>query len=259
MRVMAHIPCQQYGFIEIEGTDADLPAIEKAYNNYSEKPLAFRGAPELVSSEDPGQVITTFTGEQVRYWPKEHKYRTMENKKMLSGSKFAEQFEEPFDRDRILGFTAKKRGSTVEKIGAAWDMRGLVSRNFGTAIHQAMELWFKHRDVEYGVMKHPFLKSMVETFPLKDEDIKSEVMVSDVKRLLVGQIDGLQVTGEMRGRVLDFKSDAEVSKNLERHSFQLSFYASILEAFGWTIEGLDIWNYTVGWKRYELERKEVKI
>ena len=62
MRVMAHIPTQTYGFVEVEGTDQELPRIEELYNKYSEKPLAFRGAPELVSSEDTGKVITTFTG-----------------------------------------------------------------------------------------------------------------------------------------------------------------------------------------------------
>lgn len=259
MKITAHVPCQQYGFMEFEGTDADLPAIEKYYNQYSEKPLAFRGVPEIVSSEDPGQVITTFTGEQVRYWPAQHKYRTLEKQKLLSGSHYAEQFAEPFDRDRLLGLTAKKRNSTVEHVGAAWEHRGLISRTFGTAIHAAMEGWFKYKDVDYGVPKHPFLKGIVESFPLAEADIRPEIMVSDTKRLMVGQIDGLLVTGDHTGIVLDFKSDADVKKNLGKHWHQLSFYSSILQAFDWDISGLQVWNYTTKWEVYESPVLEVKI
>lgn len=259
MRVMAHIPTQTYGFVEVEGTDQDLPRIEELYNKYSEKPLAFRGAPELVSSEDTGKIITTFTGEQVRYWPAQHKYRTLDGKKMMSASHYAEQFADPFDRDRILALTAKKRGSTVEHVGAAWEHRGLISRTFGTALHAALEGWFKYRDVDYGVPKHPFLKEVVENFPLKDKDIRPEIMVSDTKRLMVGQIDGLIVTGDHSGIILDYKSDADVKKNLEKHWHQLSFYASILQAFDWKITGLQIANYTTKWEFHESPVLEVKL
>lgn len=257
MDITLRVPIAQYAYAEVKGTPEELPEMEKFYNRMAEKPVTFRGAGEF-SSEDPGQVITTFTGEQVRYWPKEHKYRTMENKKLLSGSHYAEQFAEPFDRDRLLAMTAKKQGCTVEHIAAAWDKRGEMARHFGTALHVAMESWFRFgKDTTYGIPKIQFLADAVESFPLKGEDVKPEIMVSDIARRLVGQIDGLLITGDMEGVILDYKTDSKPEKNLKKHAAQLGLYQAILEAHGWTITGRQIWSFTGAWKKFDLPEHKV--
>lgn len=260
MKITARCPIQQYGYMEFEGTQADLTTIERYYNMYAEKPLTFRGAPEIASSDThQWKVIETFTGEKLRYDSEKHHYETLDGKRLLSGSKYAEQFATPFDRDLILGRTAKKLGSTVEHIGKLWDKRGEMARHFGTALHVAMETWFLGRGTGYEIPKIQFLADAVDSFPLKNEKVLPEIMVSDVKRLLVGQIDGLLVTGEKQGVILDYKTDQSIKKNLPKHEAQMSLYASILKAFGWSISHAELWSYTSKWEKFHVDLKEVKI
>lgn len=207
-------------------------------------------------TEAVSEVVTTFTGDRLLYNPVTHKYRTLDGKKLLSGSAYAEHFAEPFDRPKWLKKTAKKlkaagyAGATEEFVGAAWDLRGDLSRTFGTSLHKAMECWFKFNTIGYGVPKHPFLKEMVESFPLRGSAVHPEIMVSDLKRGMVGQIDGLEERAAKTGAILDYKSDAEVGKNLVKHYNQLSFYAHILMAHGWDIEEVQVWNHCNGWEMY---------
>jgi hypothetical protein len=84
----------------------------------------------------------------------------------------------------------------------------------------------------YKEPKHPFLNKVLEDFPLKKEKVLPELLVSDIKNKRVGQIDGLVVIGEKKGKLIDYKSDAEIKKNLPKHFAQLSFYAEILQSFG---------------------------
>lgn len=197
--------------------------------------------------------VVTFTGDTLLYNPETHHYTTLDFEPLLSGSRYAEEFAKPFDRERLLALTAKKLKTTEEFVGKAWDLRGELARNFGTAIHQSMELYFKYKDIGYGVPKNPYLKKMVESFPLLDKDIRPEIMVSDLTRGLVGQIDGLLIPDPVvkEGVILDYKSDAEVEKNLQKHFNQLSFYAHILRAHGWIVEKVQVWNYVGAWAPYD--------
>lgn len=208
---------------------------------------------------EDGEVVTTFTGEKLCYNPQTHKYTTLEGEKLLSGSTYADWFAEPFDRDKWLKRTAKKLKVTTEQVAAAWDLRGDMSRTFGTSLHKAMECWFKYRDLGYGIPKHPFLKEVVNSFPLKSEKILSELMVSDLKRGLVGQIDGLNLTNPKVARIIDYKSDASVGSSLFKHFNQLSFYAHILMAHGWVIDELQVWNYTDKWTEYKSPVLELRL
>jgi ATP-dependent exoDNAse (exonuclease V) beta subunit len=141
-------------------------------------------------------------------------------------------------------------------IDAMWTANSNMSKTFGTAVHLAMEQWFKHNGhgTKYHLPKHPFLLKLVKDFPLKDADVYPEIMVSCVERKMVGQIDGLVKTGEnpedKRGYLIDYKTDAEVEKNLPKHFAQLSFYAFILKQFGWEIEKVEVWNYTTKWENH---------
>jgi hypothetical protein len=257
IRAKFHVPCQQYGFVELEGEVQDLPLLEELYNRYAERPLTFKSSAPAVA--DAGKVVTTFTGEQLRYDATLHKYTTMDGQPLLSGSHYAEAFGNPFDKERILEATAKKLGQTTALVGAAWEMRGDLGRTFGTALHKAMECYFKYNSIGYGVPKHPILKQAVESFPFLNRKVEAEIMVSDVGAKLVGQIDALEVVGPKTGVIWDFKSDAEVKKNLTKHYNQLSFYAHILKAHGWEILGLQVWNYTNAWECYKSEVLPLKL
>lgn len=252
MKLTFHVPTQQYGFLEIEGTEEDRKEMEVLYNTYAETKLPFKTGTFIE--------IETFTGEKIRYNEENHVYEDMEGNRLVGGSTYAESKVKPFDKEMILPKVAKKLGVEAGTIDAMWSGNGNISRTFGTAVHAVMEQWFRYKEqgTEYHLPKHPFLKNLIETYPRKDSTILPEVFVSSVKNRMVGQIDGIEITREKTCNLIDFKSDADVKKNLEKHSYQLSFYAYILEKHGWTVEHLYIDNYTTGWTTTEVERKEIK-
>src|SRR5262249_1070679 len=102
---------------------------------------------------------------------------------------------------------------------------------------------------EYHLPSHPFLRKAVESFPLKDCNGLPELFVSDVKNRRVGQIDLLNIINENSRIAIinDYKTDANITKNIAGHFNQLSHYAHILMAHGWQIPELIIWNYTDSW------------
>lgn len=249
MKITAHVPCQQYGFIEIEGTDKDLPKIEKLYNDYAEYPLSFKKG---VYKE-----VLTFTGEKVLYNEETHSYTDLEGNKLISGSQFKKQFDAPFDKEKILPLMEKKYGIPASVIDAMWTANSKISTTFGNALHLTMEQWYTHNkngtEKEYHLPKQIFLRNCIDTFPLKDMNVLPELMVSCVKKKMVGQIDGLVVTGEKEGYLIDYKTDASIDKNLVGHFIQLSFYARILQEYGWVVPFIEVWNFTEKWEAYRSE------
>lgn len=251
MKTKFHIPTQSFGFLEIEGTEKDFEKMEKLYNRYAETAINFNGK---------FKEVTTFTDEVVLYDEENHKYTDQNGGVLMSGSQFAASFEQPFDKEVQVPKTAKKLNVAEKHIDAMWTANGKISRMFGTVIHKAMEHWFRNKvhGTKYNISKHPFLKSVVESFPLKDKEVLPELMVSCVARKMVGQIDGLHITGEKEAEIIDYKTDAEVKKNLKKHFIQMSFYAFILQQFGWKIPKVVVWNYTDGWEKYESEVLDLK-
>jgi hypothetical protein len=91
-----------------------------------------------------------------------------------------------------------------------------------------------------------------------------------------GQVDRLLITDRQKKtcRVQDYKVNvgAEVESNnlklakpyndlpptkLSKYQLQMSFYATILEKFGWTVQGLDAYVYEDEWKHYELDKIDI--
>ena len=123
MKITAHVPCQQYGFFEVEGDENDLKKIEKLYNKYAEHPLSFE--------EGIWKDIVTFTGETVQYNEKTHKYRSEDGTILVSGSQFAKKLEKPFDAAMIAGKVGAKHGVSPEEVASCWSDNGKLSRMFG--------------------------------------------------------------------------------------------------------------------------------
>ena len=264
--ISATIPVVQYGniqpTIELEGDDYEtlklegLGKIQDIWDKYAEKPLK-------ENEKGSWETLETFTGEQIQYNEETHQYKDMQGNGLVSGSAFSKRFEKPFDAKMIAGKVGEKNDIDPKLVEAVWSDNGKLSRMFGSAIHLAMENYFRHKvagcgEKEYHKPKHPFLNLVVDTFPLKDEVVLPELLVSAVKNKMVGRIDGLVVTGEKKGYIVDYKSDASVEKNLRKHFFQLSFYGVILQKAGWEIEKLEIWNYTTVWEKYESEILDLK-
>lgn len=247
MKLRFHVPTQTYGFLEIEGTEKDLAKMEVLYNRYAENKLDF--------GKGVFKEYVTFTGEKILYNPETHSYSDLKGHELYGASYFKSLNTNPFDKEKMLPMVEKKYKVPKKIIEEMWDANSKISTTFGTALHLAMEQWFKHKgngtEKNYHIPKHPFLKLVVDSFPLKDEAIIPEVMVSDVKRKMAGQIDALLQTGENKFIIIDYKTDANIDKNLHGHFLQLSYYASILQAFGYEIEKLQVWNYTDQWVAYD--------
>lgn len=257
LEIMFHIPTQQYGFCEVKGDQTQLEQLEAIYNKYAEKPLLF--------SDGKFVKMKTFTGEEILYDTENHIYKTLKGEKMLSASGFKSQFTTPFDSQRVASLMKEKYGVEEHVITEIWSKNGGNSASFGNVIHNCMEQYFKYKEVckmiddkiekieekkYYNLPKHPFLKKVVITFPLLSSVIVPEIMISYTKGKIAGQVDGLVITGDKEGYIIDYKSDAEVKKNLKLHYIQMSFYAYILQQFGWKITKVEVWNYTDKWESY---------
>lgn len=207
--------------------------------------------------------VQTFTGETILYNEQEHKYAKLDGTPLLSGSEYAKRLEKEFDIDTIAPRIAKSNKISEEDLRDMWKRNGEISTGFGTTIHKCMEQWFKHRshgtEKNYHLPKHPFLKNLIQTFPQKDKNILPELMVSAVDNGMVGQIDGLLILGENTGEIIDYKTDMDIEKNLQKHFNQLSFYAHILMSHGWSIPRLSVWNYNGEWNEFTSDVKEINL
>lgn len=256
MKYKFHIPTQQYGFLEIEGdSQTDILEAETLYNRYAETKLKFK----------KGEFIEelSLTGEKILYNELTHQYTDLQGNPLLSGSAYKKSLEAPFDVEKMSAMIGEKNGISPQTIADMWSMNGKISTTFGSALHYAMEQWYTHREngcgeKEYHIAKHPFLREAVTTFPYLKEKAIPEALVSDVKNRRVGRIDLIVLDGEKKGRIIDYKSDADIKKNLKGHYNQLSFYAHILIAHGWSIPKLEVWNYAgKGWEKFESEVLEI--
>ena len=211
---------------------------------------------------DDFQELSTFTGETVWYNAATHVYIDAAGQKLVSVSEYAESMMPEFPLEAMSQRIASKHNVDVAKIRAMWEMNGLISRTFGNALHYSMEQWFLHRECgtskEYHLPKPPYLREAVMSFPLKNKFIVPEAVLSDVAGRRVGRTDGLYFPFHDEEpkmlEIVDFKSDNDVTRNLERHQHQLNFYRAILEAKGFTVTRMVIWNYVKKWSEHEVNK-----
>lgn len=259
MKYKFHIPTQQYGFLELETenpTGKDLKKMESIYNRYAETSMNF--------NKGKFKEYKTFTGETILYNKLTHKYTDTDGNLLLSASQYAKSIKPIFNKEMIIPAVAKKYkvdGAIIDKM---WTANGNISLTFGNAIHYAMEQWFKYKkhscgEKEYNLPKHPFLREVVTSFPDKDKNILSEVIISDVKNKMVGRADLLKKLKSLALIVADYKSDAKIKDNLKFHFQQLSFYATMLINHGYKVDSLVVWNYVEKWVKYKSEVLTIKI
>lgn len=265
--ITATVPTVQYGNIQpkivveaetyAEAKAIGLQRIEEIWRTYASAPLKKSDKPASGFVE-----IETFTGEKVLYNSDKHEYTDLQGNHLISGSEYAGSFEKPFDTQMLSGKVGTKYGVDSMKVADMWAGNSKISTTFGTALHLAMEQWFKFKDQacddkEYNLAKPSFLREAVKSFPLKDEMIRPEIVVSDVKNKMAGTIDGLWILKHPEGVVIDYKSDSDIKKNLPKHFKQLSYYAKILQNAGWSIGKVQVYNYTDKWEMYESDVLEI--
>lgn len=273
----AVVPVAQYAnlqpAIEIEADsieDAEkqvLPYIEDFFNKYSEKHKI--GAAKNVASTGRVLVKDIF-GNEIFYDDGKHEYTNALGEVYLSGSVYAGMLEKPFDAEMISGKMGLKHGLSdddVIRIQEMWTLKGDASASFGTAIHAALELYGKYKTLAISVDKethyhdNPILKKAVELFYAEHPDVENigyEAFVVDHVMKRAGQIDRLEYINDREVYVTDFKTNADIKKNLKKYWLQLSFYASILKANGLIVKGLKIYHYT-GEKWDTIEHEVVDI
>ena len=265
MKYRAHIPVQSYGFIEVESDDID--EIKRVYNEYTETPVAFKGSGDFVKLE-------SFTKETILWDELNHKYQDLDGNELIGGSTYAETFAKPFDRDQILAACEKAWGVETAIIADIWKMNAKASTSYGDSLHVALELAHKHWKVgdkikdkkkgletNYSLPKQPHVRKAVESFAEEfGLDALPEVLVTDAKNKRAGSIDRLQVIDKKKKicRVGDFKTSVMDKDKEKIYQHQLSYYAAILKAHGWTVTGLDLYMYDDGWTHKELKVLEVK-
>jgi len=257
----AVIPTHQYANlqpeieVEAETYDEALAIAEgrlaQIWNKYAEPDKKLGGERKLLKA---------FCGGEIYYDEVNHLYTNEAGEIYLSGSVYASTFKKPFDADKVAEMMARKYKVTPEEILAMWALKGEASRDLGNAIHRALQLEEQYRALGVTMGKdsmhdHPILNHAVQGFydAHKDEKAFNEVLVVDHEKKHAGQIDRLLITKRKHCRVQDFKTNANISKDLDVYWKQLEFYAEILKAGGWTVEGLDILHYNGEWKEYSHE------
>jgi len=270
-KVAATIPNVQYGNImpeltleggsEVEMIEKGNAIIKDLWRKYGMVPMTER--------DTRGEKRTSFTGEELFYNDDAHVYTDLEGNVLLSGSKFAAQFSPKFDLAMMLPKTAKAWGVDESELGAVWELNAKVSTEYGSSIHTALELWHRFKEMgakvqehkslteNYALPKTKYLREIVLAFDAEyGTDAMAEVLISDVKQKRAGQIDRLAILNleDKVCRVQDYKSNADLdSKKMLQYQKQMSFYAWILMAHGWIVEGLDIFHWNDGiWKLTEL-------
>ena len=273
LTISATIPTQQYANIQPSIT------VEVEDNYEAAQALAIAKIQELSTRfAEPGKalvdgsraIITDIFGQKIYFDSQSHTYTNNKGQVYLSGSQYAKRFESEFNADAIAQKMAEKSGVEKQLILDAWKAKADVSAGFGTAIHKALENYAKYKemasilDKPYDLHDHPIISKCVKEFykDHEDEVALSEAMVIDHERRLAGTIDRLLLIDKEKKicRVQDFKTNSVIDKKkLEGYAHQLSFYASILQAKGWTIEGLDIFHWNGKWSTHQLDFKEVTV
>lgn len=283
----ATIPVAQYAnitpSIEVEADTMEeaerlvLPYIESLSARYAEEGKSLTpGGAELKRVK----LVSPIGGGYAFYDEANHTYVDSNGKKYVSGSEFAEKFKTPFPAEMAAKNCEKKYDLKQQQILDLWNIKGDSASGFGTAMHAALECYGKYgaNAGENALPKHPFMRKVVlDFFNGRDaENALYEPFIVDMNTLKCGQIDRLLIVDKNKKicRVQDYKfteAIREESPNkklkapfdtlppceLSKYQLQGSFYSSILQSLGWTVEGIDIHNWVDGWETISLPVLEI--
>jgi len=262
--------------------------LKELYQRFSNKGLLAEKTPQSETEKIKSfneNVEIDFDRTNHIYW-----YKQNEKAKpviLTSATEYVSRFYPHFDSKNISKNCEKSWGVPAKDIQDMWSSNGKMTADFGIVIHQLLEHWFNYRDMggtiksnterelNPALPKHPLLKKIIEDFEeiyTYTESGINEVFVSDVKTVRGGTIDRLLIIDDKNKvcRIQDYKVNilpenespelkAKTPYNilppnkLTKYQIQLSFYADMLKACGWTVEGLDVYVLEDGWKYYKLD------
>lgn len=202
----------------------------------------------------------SFNGEDyIWYEDPIHIYTDMEGNKLEGASSFANRLEGWSDdkRDYLLGKWATTWRVEKDELGDIWDMMGVAAALYGSSVHSAMEMFYKHYTISqeinirrskegfYALPKNKHLEEIVLNYHSKYPPIGerlTEVVVTDVATGRAGTIDVLDVI-DRENKIVDirdYKTNFKLEgKDKNKYALQFEQCADILEKFGWTVR--DIW------------------
>lgn len=265
LKLGAVVPVMSYGNVQPEvEVEADTfeealaiaeGQIRQVWDKYGEKPLP---------RQDNRQLLTAFVGGEIYYDEHTHTYTNEAGEVYLSGSVYADGFRKAFDKQAIAKLMADKIKADPADILAMWDLKSQTSMDFGNAIHKALQLYEQYNGLAEALNKtthshdHPVIKQAVDGFmdAHKEETAMSEVLVVDHQAKRAGRIDRLLIVDKTKKicRVQDYKTNADITKELAVYWHQLNFYGGILEAAGWKVQAPEIFHYDGKWSTYKQEQ-----
>ncbi len=208
-----------------------------------------------------------------------HTY-TYKRKRLTSATAIVSKYHNEFDAERIASAYAQKRDIEMEDVLALWDSGGKIASNFGKALHAVLEhyyTWDDRWDDCKAMPNHPFLQQLITELDniRKDGNTRQEVLVSAVDKNICGLIDDLLIIDEEKKicRIRDYKITYNIledkeklykpfdylgSNKLAKNFLQASVYGYMLEMSGWTVQGIDIYNWTGKWKHFILEGNNLR-
>lgn len=259
----------QVGYINKELAAKLSPAIDSKAVDYTctvtnitggtaDKPTL--GVNILLQNKDDWDLVKSPLGGVARFNKAKHVYTTIDGKPMLSGSKFQEMYTEPFP-----------------DLGEKYDKKAQQARDFGTAIHEAIELRGKYGGVASSELVRPIINALFDQLSLTNK-CGFEVFITDGR--LCGFIDMLEVVDDKTVNIWDWKivNDLEakgakmlapyqnLKTKLEQYALQQNFYRYIIESRGYKVNAMRLANPVrqddkIEWKVYQLPvidiRKEV--
>lgn len=225
-------------------------------------------------------------GVEIEFEPVAHTY-THKEKLMVNATDFIKRFYKPFDEETISSVLESKWGVPQKVIRDLWDANGKTTSSLGNLIDDTLgyyekfknygEIISSQQEVEgnYCLPKHPILRKIVEEFYnlVKDDNSKvvTQALLTNIKEGFCGTADRIKILNPEKKicRVQDYKVNIEAEKvdkshkvlapfdklpanKISKYQLQLSFYANLLQASGWTVEGLDVFVYEDTWKHFEL-------
>jgi hypothetical protein len=293
IKIDATIPVYQYANIqpgieisEVEDTktaiDYGMSFMKELFSKYSEKG-------SIKESEESTRVVITKNsfneGVPVLFEPVSHTYKHG-NKDLVSSTQYISKFYKKFDEENISKASAKAWGVEQEKLRLLWKKNGELTSDFGTSVHNALELYENFKQIgediqkkkampeNYALPKHPILRSIVLGFVEINKTIGRvvpEALITDIEKGFCGHADRVLITDEENKicRIQDYKiniGSEEVKRDMKplepfnelpankitKYQLQMSFYANMLENSGWTVEGLDVFVFEDEWKHFEL-------
>lgn len=241
------------------------------------------------------KITSRLTGVTLNYDEISHIYLDDKGNKYTSGSNFPDQFYDQFDKVKAVELVQKAypdSGVMPGDLLDIWSTNGDISTSFGSAVHSALENYIKYNKIGSAIAgtdkdgkakankalsKNPFFSKLVNSYVEKFgiDGMISEEFVAD-ENGHCGRIDYIKIVDKEKKiiRIGDFKTDTDLFEKkyqkkdspfkdkikentlLTYHRFQMSYYAYILNQYGYTVEGIDLdWlnPNTLEWERHSTD------